>query len=313
MMQNSLSRRSFLAASAATVGTTVLAADNAAAPDAGARKGNPIAVSSYSYWQFSQTPAPIDKCIELAAKMGFDALDILERQFTQTDDAYLISLKRQALQAGLALCCLSTHQGFLRPDPEYRQRNIDATIRSVELAYKLGIPIIRVNTGTWGTSRNFDDLMANRGIEPPIEGYTDEEGFDWVIESLEKILPTAEKCGVILGLENHWGLGRTPEGLLRIVNKIDSPWLQALLDTGNFLEDPYTKLEQVMPKTVFIQAKTYYGGGLWYTLDLDYGKIGEILRKFNYRGYVSLEFEGKESAETAVPKSLALLRQTLHF
>ena len=314
-MTSSLSRRTFLAASATAIGTTTLAADSPAvfSRNTGARNGNPIAVSSYSYWQFSQTPAPIDKCIELAAKMGFDALDILERQFTQTDDAYLMSLKRQALRTGLDLCCLSTHQGFLRPDVEYRQRNIDTTIRSIELAYKLGIPVMRVNTGTWGTSKNFDDLMTNRGIEPPIEGYTDEDGFGWVVESLEKILPTAEKCGVILGLENHWGLGRTPEGLLRIINKIDSPWLQALLDTGNFLEDPYTKLEQVMPKTVFVQAKTYYGGGLWYTLDLDYGRIGEILRKFNYCGYVSLEFEGKESADTAVPKSLALLRQTLHF
>ena len=313
-MSNSLSRRSFIAASAAAAfGTTALAADNVDVPVAGARTGNPIAVSTYSYWQFSGPAVPIDKCVEYAAQMGFDALDILERQFTKSDDAYLMTLKRQALQAGITLCCLSTHQGFLNPSQEVRQRNIDATINSIEIAYKLGIPIIRVNTGTWGTSRNFDDLMANRGIESPREGYTEEDGFGWVNESLEKILPTAEKCGVVLGLENHWGLGRTPEGLLRIIDAANSPWLQALLDTGNFLEDPYTKLDQVMPKTVFIQAKTYFGGGLWYTLDLDYGRIGEILRKHNYRGYVSLEFEGKESSETAVPKSLELLRKTLHF
>ena len=312
VMKHSLSRRSFLAASAAAMGATTLAADNTV-PASGARKGNPIAVSTYSFWQFSGPAVPIEKCIESATNMGFDALDILERQFTQTDDAYLMGLKRQALQAGIALCCLSTHQGFLNQNADIRQRNIDSTISSVEIAYKLGIPIIRVNTGTWGTSRNFDDLMANRGIEPPREGYTDEDGFGWVVESFEKVLPTAERCGVILGLENHWGLGRTPEGLLRIVNAIDSPWLRALLDTGNFLEDPYEKLDQVMPKAAFIQAKTYFGGGLWYTLDLDYERIGEILRKNNYRGYVSLEFEGRESAETAVPKSLELLRRTLHF
>jgi len=312
-MTNSLSRRAFLTASAAAIGATTAIANTTYTRASGARKGNPIAVSTYSYWQFSGPAVPIEKCIESAAKMGFDALDILERQFTQTEDDYLMGLKRQALQAGIALCCLSTHQGFLNPDAERRQSSIDSTIRSVELAYKLGIPVIRVNTGTWGTSRNFNDLMANRGIEPPREGYTEEDGFGWVVESFEKVLPTAEKCGVVLGLENHWGLGRTPEGLLRIVETIDSPWFQALLDTGNFLEDPYTKLDQVMPKTVFIQAKTYFGGGLWYTLDLDYDKIGEILRQHNYRGYVSLEFEGKEPAETAVPKSLELLRRTLHF
>ena len=91
-----------------------------------------------------------------------------------------------------------------------------------------------------------------------------------MIDCLGQCLKTAEKCGVTLGLENHWGLGRTPEGVLRIVDALKSPWLQVTLDTGNFLEDPYDKLEKLAPKTVLVQAKTYYGGGLWYTLDLDY-------------------------------------------
>ena len=256
---------------------------------------------------------PIDKCIDMAAEMGFDAFEVLERQLTSKDNAYLMGLKRQAFTAGMSLCSLSTHQGFLRPDPEFRRKNIDLTIDSIELAYKLGIPIIRVNTGSWGTSKNFDELMANRGIEPPIEGYTDEDAYPWVVEAFEKILPTAEKCGVLLGLENHWGLGRTPEGLMRIVDEIDSPWLQVTLDTGNFLEDPYEKLEQIMRKTVFVQTKTYFGGGNWYTLDLDYERIGAMLRRHNYRGFVSLEFEGKEAPATAVPKSLALLRKACWF
>ena len=112
-----------------------------------------------------------------------------------------------------------------------------------------------------------------------------------------------------LGLENHWGLGRTPEGVMRIVDAINSPWLQVTMDTGNFLEDPYDKLERLAPKTVLVQVKTYYGGGLWYTLDLDYDRIAKMLRRHKYNGFLSLEFEGKESPLTAVPKSLALLRK----
>jgi sugar phosphate isomerase/epimerase len=111
---------------------------------------------------------------------------------------------------------------------------------------------MRLNTGTWGTSKSFDDLMEKRGIETPLPGYTDEDGFEWVIHCIEKCLPAAEKSGVILALENHWGLARTPEGLLRIVKALDSPWLQVLLDTGNFLEDPYDKLDQCAPNAVFI-------------------------------------------------------------
>jgi sugar phosphate isomerase/epimerase len=203
---------------------------------------------------------------------------------------------------------LSTHQGFVSPDRAERQKNIDHTIHTIELAYKLGIPTMRVNTGRWGTSKNFDELMENRGIEPRLPGYTDEDGYKWVIESLEKCLPAAEKCGVTLGLENHWGLGLTPEGVLRIVNAVDSPWLQCTLDTGNFLEDPYDRLELMAPQAVFVQAKTYFGGGIWYTLELDYPRIAEMLRRHNYRGYVSLEFEGNEDWRTALPKSLEVLR-----
>ena len=81
------------------------------------------------------------------------------------------------------------------------------------------------------------------------------------------------------------------------------------MDTGNFLEDPYQRLERIAPKTVFVQAKTYFGGGTWYTLELDYKRIAGILRKHKYRGYISLEYEGREDARTAIPKSLALLRK----
>ena len=76
---------------------------------------------------------------------------------------------------------------------------------------------MRVNTGTWGTSKNFDELMRNRGIEPVREGTTEADGFKWVIDGFTQCLRTAERCGVTMGLENHWGLGRTAAGVLRVV------------------------------------------------------------------------------------------------
>ncbi len=300
-------RRHFLAASAATLAPAAARADDARPA---ARRGNRVAVSTYSFWQFRHNQLrDVEACIDHAAEMGFDAVEVLHRQMTDESPVYLQRLKRRAFLNGLSLCGFSTHQGFLRPDKAERQKNVDHTVKCIELAYQMGIPTMRVNTGTWGTSRNFDELMKNRGIEPPIQGYTDEDGFGWVIDGLGQCLKAAEKCGVVLGLENHWGLGRTPEGVLRVVEAVNSPWLQVTLDTGNFLEGPYDRLEKMAPKTVYVQAKTYYGGGLWYALDLDYERIAALLRKHKYRGYVALEFEGKEDPLTAVPKSLALLRK----
>jgi L-ribulose-5-phosphate 3-epimerase len=305
-----LSRRSLLAGAVGTVGAALTPHSAAAVQEPAAAIRNRLAVSTYSFWQFNRRDLrDIEKCIDLAAEWGFDGVELLHRQMQNEDKGYLQRLKRRAFVNGLDLCGFSTHQGFLSPDEAVRQRNIDHTIHCIELAYDLGIPTMRVNTGTWGTSRNFDELMKNRGIEPPKEGHTDEEGYGWVIASFEKCLPAAEKCGVLLGLENHWGLGRTPEGVLRVVKAINSPWLQVTADTGNFLEDPYDRLALLAPQTVLLQAKTYYGGGLWYALELDYPRIAKIFREANYRGYVSLEFEGKEDPRTAIPKSLKLLRE----
>ncbi len=309
-------RQSALAAAGAVgLGMTPAVSDatrsQAAHPIRPPRRPNPIGVSTYSFWRFNgpREDYPIEQCIDQAAEMGFDGVELLHIQMTSEEPGYLQNLKRRAFTNGLDLMGFSTHQGFVYPDKDERQRNINRTIHQIELCYELGIPTMRLNTGRWGTSKSFDELMANRGIEPALDGYTDEDGFKWVIDAIERCLPKAEQCGVLLGLENHWGLGRTPEGVLRIVEALDSPWLQVTLDTGNFLEDPYDKLAMLASRTILMQAKTYYGGGKWYTLDLDYDRIAGIMREHDFKGYVSLEFEGLEEAETAIPKSLALLRK----
>jgi len=305
-----MKRRAFLATAAAVSSSTLVraGAETAESPTAKLR-ANRIGVSSYSFWGFKRDDLrPIDVCLEYAARMGFDGFEILQKQLVSWDRAELMKIKRRAFVLGMDLMGYSTHQGFLSPDKEKRQRNIDHTIECLEQAYQLGIPTMRVNSGTWGTSKSFDELMANRGEETPLDGYTENDAYGWVIEAYETLAKEAEKRGVIMGLENHWGLGRTPEGVKRVVDAVDSPWLKVTLDTGNFLEDPYDRLKKLAPDTVLVQAKTYFGDGVWYTLDLDYPRIAKIMRNAGYEGYVSLEFEGKEDPLTAIPKSLSLLR-----
>lgn len=266
-----------------------------------------LAISSYSYWHFRDPKISIESVIDRAAALGVEGVEILHRQMDSEDRNYVQNLKRRAFVNGLDLICLSIHQNFVSPDKAVRQEHIDHTLRCIELAYALGIPAIRINSGRWNTV-SFDELMALRGIEPPIAGYTEDDAFNWCIESMAACMEKAQECGVLLALENHWGLTREPEGVLRIVDAVNSPWLGVLMDTGNFLEAPYDKLEAMAPRTVFVQAKTYFGGGEWYTLDLDYNRIASILRAVNYKGYISLEMEGKEDPDSAVPKSIELLR-----
>ena len=308
------SRREWLKQSSAACAVALAAVEargaaEGQAPAAPSANRIRLGVSTYSYWHFRTPKYPVEKVIEHAARLGFDGVEILHRQMAEESAAYLNKLKRAAFVNGLDLIMLSIHQDFVSPDAAERQKAIEHTNHCIGLAAQMGIPSIRLNSGRWNTIRSFDDLMKVRGKEPPLPGYTDDDAFKWCIDSIEKCLVAAEKAGVVLALENHWGLTTEVDGLLRIYKAISSPWMGLNLDTGNFAGDPYPQIERLAPYATIVQAKTYYGGGEWYTLDLDYRRIARTLRAANFSGYVSLEMEGKEDPATAVPKSLNVLRE----
>lgn len=317
-----MNRRRFLATSTlATAAGTFLPRTAAGTENIPQPSPVKLALATYSYWHFREPKVSIETVIDKASALGVAGVDILHRQMEIPEKApldadqraYLRRIKQHAFRSGVAPVCLSTHQGFVSPDSGVVAANVDHTLKCIEICYELGIPALRLNTGRWGTAKSFDALMAAHGAEPVLPGYTEEEGYRWCIDGIEACLPRAEACGVMLALENHWGLARTAEGLLRIVDAIDSPWLGVLMDTGNFLTAPYkeadyAQLARIAPRAVFVQAKTYPGGGEWYTLDIDYNRVARLLSDVGYRGYVSLEMEGTEDPDTAVPKSIDELR-----
>jgi len=299
------SRRDLLQRSALALALPAAGSGQAAAKPSRIR----LATSTYSYWHFRPQKYPVEKVIEQAARLGFDGVEVLHRQMAEESPAYLNRLKQIAFRNSVALVMLSIHQDFVWPKLEDRQKHIAHTKHCIDLAAQMGIPSIRLNSGRWKTVKSFDDLMKVKGDEPPLAGYTNEDAVRWCIESIQECLPYAEKAGVLLALENHWGLTTRPETLLQIWKTVNSPWLGINLDTGNFPGEAYPEIEKLAPHASVVQAKTYYGGGEWYTLDLDYKRIAGILRKAGYQGWVSLEMEGKETPDTAVPKSLAVLRE----
>jgi len=46
----------------------------------------------------------------------------------------------------------------------------------------------------------------------------------------------------------------------------------------------------------------------WYTLELEYARVFRTLLNAGFCGFVSIEMEGAEDAVTAMPKSVAMLR-----
>jgi sugar phosphate isomerase/epimerase len=317
-----MNRRAFLGRAAMAAGATGATGLIGGAPAEAATGQAPlpkikIGIASYSYWHFKTERVRIETVIDKAAALGVEGVDILHRQMdipekeplTAEHRGYLARLKQHAFRKGIDLVALSVHQDFVDPDPAFRKAQVDHTLKCIEIAYALGVPCIRLISGRWNTIASFDDLMKAKGVEPVTPGVSEDQGFEWCADCIRQCLPKAAECGVTLALENHWGLTRTPEGLLKLLDMVPSPWLGALMDTGNFLEEPYPKLEKIAGRTVYVQAKTYPGGGEWYTLDLNYRRIAKILKAAGYTGYVSLEMEGKQDPDIAVPKSVAMLRK----
>jgi len=135
-----ITRRQILSGAAAATFASIVAADSEddhRALIAQKHTPNRIGVSTYSFWQFQHDDLhDIEKCIDLAYEMGFDGVEILHRQMQKTDNSYLQNLKRRAFLHGLDLMGLSTHQTFMTPDADKRQKNIEHTIKCLEIAMR---------------------------------------------------------------------------------------------------------------------------------------------------------------------------------
>jgi sugar phosphate isomerase/epimerase len=129
---------------------------------------------------------------------------------------------------------------------------------------------------------------------------------------LKRAVDYAAKKGVILGLENHGGVTENADTIVKIIKAVDSPWVGMNLDLGNFIHSPYESMEKCMPFAVNVQAKVSLREQGKPRVPADWDRIGGMLVKQNYRGYLALEYEEKEPTSTAMPRLLKRLNEVVH-
>ncbi len=145
-------------------------------------------------------------------------------------------------------------------------------------------------------------IVATRG------GITEEQAVPWVVECLQRGAEYAGAEGVILGLENHGGITTRADRILEIVRKTGSPWVGINLDTGNFTTDPYKQMEMCLPYAVNVQVKSEMVHEDGKRGPQDWDRVVRLVAAGGYKGFLSLEYEAKEPAPTAVPRLLGQLR-----
>ena len=96
-----MDRRNFLSRSAAAL-TLTASGTSLRADQPVIQRPNRIVVSTYSFWQFRNAALrDIETCIDLAADMGFDGVEILHRQMQNESNDYLQRLKRRLFVHGI--------------------------------------------------------------------------------------------------------------------------------------------------------------------------------------------------------------------
>jgi sugar phosphate isomerase/epimerase len=113
----------------------------------------------------------------------------------------------------------------------------------------------------------------------------------------------------VLGVEDDGGLTTTAEPTVAIVKQVDSPHVGINLDIGNFPKNGYAQTALCIPYAVNVHFKERIAGadGAYETADWD--RLMKMFVDGGYKGFLSLEYESPESAESVVPGLLAELKR----
>jgi len=228
----------------------------------------------------------LEEFLQKGVEMGLDGVELTAYYFKTTDDEYLYHIKRQAYLLGLDISGTAVGNNFCRADAEERAQQIQMVKDWVDISVKLGAPCMRIFAG---------------GVP---SGHTEEEAFQWCVDSVKECVDYAIPRGILLALENHGGITGTAEQTIKILEAVDSEWLGANLDTGNYRNAPYEEIAQTAPYAITCHAKTHIKGE-----EADFKKIVASLEEVGFRGYLSIEYEAAEEPMTAVPRFVNYLKE----
>lgn len=188
-------------------------------------------------------------------------------------DDYIYAIKRYAHLHGVRISGTGVRNNFANPDPAARAADVKHVKEWIDVASKLGAPVIRTFAG------------------PVPEGYEErwDEVAGWMIECYKECAAYGAERGVLVGVQNHGDMLKTAEQVIRIVKAVDSPWFGVIVDTGYFqTPDPYVDIEAVMPYAVNFQLKESPFGAKS-PIRIDLPRLMKIIRASGYKGYLPIE------------------------
>ena len=258
-----------------------------------------LGMCSWSYHRdFEQKRLDMFDWMTLCARdLKVHGIEITDTHLQSFDEDYLRAVKRVAVDLNLTISALTISNDFGKESEEERNQELERLERVLDVAADLGTPILRVFAG-------WPEGAADKSARERADQWQE------MVRCMTIACLLAERAGVVLAVENHnhGGFLQTAEDVHRLMADADSEWLRLNLDSGNYIDD-FESIEKTLIYAVHIHAKMLNIDPKGLDFTTDYPRFIKLLREANYRGFVSVEYEGEEDSATAVPRGLEYLRR----
>ena len=225
--------------------------------------------------------------IKLADELRVDGLEFYNN-FADVKDSKNWSTVRKAVEeTGMVIPMMCASPDFTIPDPILRKQEVEKEVYALEMSAALGAKYCRVLSG-----------QRRKNI-------TREEGMNYVVDSINACIPTAEKLGITLIIENHYKddfwtepeFAQMMDVFVDLVGRIDSKSFGVNYDPSNVIaagEEPLELLEKIKHRVVTMHASDRYlangtiedlrkaeGGSAGYVSFFKHGVIGKGLNDYD--------------------------------
>jgi len=251
-------------------------------------------VNAYSFNdEFRSGQMNLFDMLEFAADIGLNAVDLTAYYFSSypkpPEKAEIFALKKQALELGLNISWTGVRNNFVTADIEVRKKDLNMIKEWLDISSIIGASILRIFTG-----RN----------QP--KGYTKEQVKTWLVNAYKECAQHGEDVGVIAALQNHNEFLFTADEVIDIIKRVNSEWFGLILDISGLrtTNDPYTEAEKLAPYANywFIKEHVYHNQVKTPTNMM---KMAAMVKRHNYRGYVSFESLSDGNPKTIIKNMLA--------
>jgi len=228
----------------------------------------------------------------VASKFGLHNVELLAAHFPSTEKAYLQELRSAVEKAGSHVVDIpvGAAASFYDPDQSKRQEAIDYAKQWIDIAVAVGSPSVRLH------------IAGVNGVAPDA---------DRTAGTLKQVADYGAQRNVIVTLENDDLETEDAFFIVRVIDKVQNPYLRALPDFANSMLSGNAEFNYDALALMFRHAYNISHmkdsevgeGGRVYTVDVQ--RIFRIAKESGYRGYFSLEWEGRGGAYEGTSRLLA--------